>query len=87
MDGTQISPPTEFVSATLPFTKFLGVVLVAWHDSASCHKKHLVLQHVQICKNDPRTACGSCWRLATSPLPTVPVDLRRGQWPSFTRPV
>ena len=48
-DGTQTSPAQELVLATFGQhpAKFLGVVLVAWHDGASGQDSQFVLQQVE----------------------------------------
>ena len=48
-DGTQTSPAPKFVPAMFsqPLAEFLGVVLVAWHDSARCQDSQFVLHQVE----------------------------------------
>ena len=45
-DGTQTSPAPKFVLARFgqPLAKFLGVVLVAWHDGAPYQDSQFILQ-------------------------------------------
>ena len=48
-NGTQTSPPPEFVPATFgqPLAEFLLEVLAAWHDGARGQDSQFVLQHVE----------------------------------------